>query len=1138
MILSAAPVILKYGYDNNISFKGGVVHTFDGLNYSDSPFLASATDVALNNEQLLVLTSSIKLSDCVLPVTVPAPESYIYSTLIQDYAGNYLYSTSNAITGSTIGLTTNINLATVFNFYFPLSAKTIQIFYTVPNNTSTKNIYLVCNNSLNSVSGCPIDNINDPSYYTYYYMLSGAAFSLITVAPGIQTQWLYNNSGTLQFHGLSADTPNNITVPANFIFYATRLNNNNINNQLQAYGQSDLIKYQNVNNELIVGNDTGNTKFNYLISSAFKTLSSDQTVNANANILKNYYSPMHNQSAVLSSSLRYYTKLYTGLNETTGFDKIYLGYNASTSNIIFTKDTSTYFHYPYGTNTLPLSSSTLIDYGARADITPYRSDKIFKKVADYKNYSNWGNSTNSSRSGMYFCSWLSAGNIGTGNGRPVWVDRYYNPRYVNVQSLTESAPNILTNSSNNYPNLIWDVPSTLTFDPGVLYYYDRVGDVDNNTIVESITGLTYNINSWNTNLINNVTGLTAGQIVNYTSANSVTDDNLRTPYYDVGTTYGFIDTKNTDFNSNQGNTLSFFAYQTDWTNVIGDQIVGNYFNGGIGVFNNNKILTPYFTVCSYTSNGSTVQTYNTELSLINTETFTTLSATSPALSSIWDTPAFTLKGTYDNNYYIVDNFPNKKYISTFDPGDLITNKSPLSSYITLSSSNIVDAYTVPTSSGNINIVTKTHPSNTKVTYNLFTTTGTLLSSFTNTSYNNFVLDLSGNPIYYNSNIPTTTTATMSGYELWVGTNGCVDSNSNVFTLSGNGIQGTAANSWVLTKNGTPILSINKPEYINCDGNNNIWIAYNTYYVAKVDNNGNVIWSKQVNTTDTVATNFSTRVINFLAENTASGVTYYGLVIDGKSQSLYKVDSNGNVINKTFVPGLIPGGDSSGFDYQRKYIAPKITTPSIQAKLVVQDSTLINPVPNYITLNYGTSALETGWHHFALTFDQTNTAKLYVDGKIVNQTTIVTPTSSILYTVYNYKNNPQIAIGTSNFKTGRLNEWILLPETYLFSGYIADIRFYNITLNASDIKALSKNYLSNEFDNLSWVIPTGTRGYIEEIERFFLHRLPGSKSQFYDIKIKNSTIVDPNVRSIVESNIRTAATATAPAYAQLRSIIWE
>ena len=86
MILSAAPVILKYGYDNNISFKGGVVHTFDGLNYSDSPFLASATDVALNNEQLLVLTSSIKLSDCVLPVTVPAPESYIYSTLIQDYA--------------------------------------------------------------------------------------------------------------------------------------------------------------------------------------------------------------------------------------------------------------------------------------------------------------------------------------------------------------------------------------------------------------------------------------------------------------------------------------------------------------------------------------------------------------------------------------------------------------------------------------------------------------------------------------------------------------------------------------------------------------------------------------------------------------------------------------------------------------------------------------------------------------------------------------------------------------------------------------------------------------------------------------------------------------------------------------------
>ena len=72
MILSAAPIILDYGYDDNISVNSGVVYTFDLLNFSNTPALLSAKDVTLNQDQLLILTNSIKLQDCFDPVFVPS----------------------------------------------------------------------------------------------------------------------------------------------------------------------------------------------------------------------------------------------------------------------------------------------------------------------------------------------------------------------------------------------------------------------------------------------------------------------------------------------------------------------------------------------------------------------------------------------------------------------------------------------------------------------------------------------------------------------------------------------------------------------------------------------------------------------------------------------------------------------------------------------------------------------------------------------------------------------------------------------------------------------------------------------------------------------------------------------------------
>ena len=116
MILSAAPITLNYGYDNSISMSSGVVYTFDHLDFSNSTILASAKDVTLNRDQLVILTDSVKFQDCFNPVYIPSPDEYVYGSLIQNNAGNYLYVTNPVNTGSSISTTSNLNSATVFNY--------------------------------------------------------------------------------------------------------------------------------------------------------------------------------------------------------------------------------------------------------------------------------------------------------------------------------------------------------------------------------------------------------------------------------------------------------------------------------------------------------------------------------------------------------------------------------------------------------------------------------------------------------------------------------------------------------------------------------------------------------------------------------------------------------------------------------------------------------------------------------------------------------------------------------------------------------------------------------------------------------------------------------------------------------------
>ena len=77
----------------------------------------------------------------------------------------------------------------------------------------------------------------------------------------------------------------------------------------------------------------------------------------------------------------------------------------------------------------------------------------------------------------------------------------------------------------------------------------------------------------------------------------------------------------------------------------------------------------------------------------------------------------------------------------------------------------------------------------------------------------------------------------------------------------------------------------------------------------------------------------------------------------------------------------------------------------------------------------------------------------------------------------------------------------------------------------------------------WNIPTSPIQYIESVERFFQHKIPGNKSQFYKIKISGLELQNVNneqrdeMRSLMEKYIYEAVDELQPAYTELLKIEW-
>lgn len=269
---------------------------------------------------------------------------------------------------------------------------------------------------------------------------------------------------------------------------------------------------------------------------------------------------------------------------------------------------------------------------------------------------------------------------------------------------------------------------------------------------------------------------------------------------------------------------------------------------------------------------------------------------------------------------------------------------------------------------------------------------------------------------------------------------------------------------------------------------------------------------------------------------------YMYYVDNTSGIMYKFDTDGEYISSI---KLTDGYDTRSlstidttftnytniattYDWHRKYTLN--TSDNNDSDIRMYLYTIEgNNITKHTLQSRSHELITDDWHHVAFTYSKdSGEILLYLNGVIVDSKTI-SPNQQIYY---KYKND--IGIGTSMLRSGTLYEE-LKTDSYLFNGGIDDVRIYDYPLTRGNIGRIILN--KYKIHDMTWNIPVGLKNYIEQIEHFFKHKIPGSKSNMFDIYLSNTGIDNQDMRIEIEKIIRESIPRITPNYTKLNNIYW-
>lgn len=523
-----------------------------------------------------------------------------------------------------------------------------------------------------------------------------------------------------------------------------------------------------------------------------------------------------------------------------------------------------------------------------------------------------------------------------------------------------------------------------------------------------------------------------------------------------------------------GITLATYVSATDWSNVNANQLLGN--GGGFSISYDTGIETPMTITVGGTLDG-TVATYNRL-------------GEKMSLNRLTGSITFIVT---DTNYikWAVDTTNNIAY--KLDSGNIVISTVSLPADAIITQCEIGPDHTFYVYDSVANVVFHIRGSS--------ITDTTLLDS----SAMSFHVDRSSN---------------VTGEFVTPDTFADCTPTNQIIKLVGNNIY---VDNEIVFHGPTNILDF------AVDASNNCWIVTLTGTLIKVGIDGALIWS----TTLPKSIRDTNIKLHFMRERLASGIRDVCLLVSVNKSRVAKYTIDGALtecftITSDVTQALGVKGDVSGYRTMKRQA---LADSTIKAQLTVSGPSKLSQDVSTITLRSDASQLSPGWHHIAVVFNSNDGyAKLFIDGAVVSTSTF-TPLTKVIYDKY----RAPLVIGSESGKFTDLSSE-LNDTHYGFVGAFDDVVYSPTSFSDYDIMALA--WQKKVFQDIVWNIPLSTTvPYIEEVDGWFKHKMPGHASNTFDVQIANSLITDETTRATIENQIRNTIVNICPAHTVLRNIIW-
>lgn len=334
-----------------------------------------------------------------------------------------------------------------------------------------------------------------------------------------------------------------------------------------------------------------------------------------------------------------------------------------------------------------------------------------------------------------------------------------------------------------------------------------------------------------------------------------------------------------------------------------------------------------------------------------------------------------------------------------------------------------------------------------------------------------------------------------------------------------------------------------------DGQQNYYVLHGSQSLTKLTKDRVVVYTLKISASADAFANVVSLTsypeflsVDMVREYTNTGLKQYPIVlgrINTSQMFLARVDDvAGNISNVTMIPASgtwYAHDDSRHINYnltnysqiERKYrdrqheLLFKMTLKNIYNNRDVQQ----------IEIPVDTSVFTTGSHHFVFRLNTTQgKISLFVDGREYK-------TINIPKTNYTFQDITQdsMCVGTTYFYNNiPLFSKLKQSNYYMLNNCkIKQFKIYDKAIKDDEIRLLMYNNI--KLNDLIISLPCGQRNEIDQIERIFSFNVPGNRSNYVNVVVKNSDVNNPQLQQKVREVLTEKLKKVLPVATKINNI---